>query len=310
MMVPKDKSSNDFDLKPNNHFKSFQNFNNYHNNTIILCNELSFNYSNNIFYDNLNENLNIDNNNEFQKFMKHIEEIKNFDSMNKEDLIKIISVFITNYFNKIIKDSKINLSNLNNNNNINNNLENITNKIANDSTRFSTDSESEYNNLIQIKKNKIKEFFIKTNQKNNLKNYPNYIFENEFTKIFNPNAVISLNEFISKLVKYFNPKYSTFIKTLILVITFIKRSEKRDVKKTLLNTLYFSCFYISSIYDDEENLMENDLLNNLFTLDIIIPFCLKYENIKFINFDIRNTNNNYIRMKKKIKDKYELKTKK
>jgi len=242
--------------------------------------------------------------------MKHIEEIKNFDSMNKEDLIKIISVFITNYFNKIIKDSKINLSNLNNNNNINNNLENITNKIANDSTRFSTDSESEYNNLIQIKKNKIKEFFIKTNQKNNLKNYPNYIFENEFTKIFNPNAVISLNEFISKLVKYFNPKYSTFIKTLILVITFIKRSEKRDVKKTLLNTLYFSCFYISSIYDDEENLMENDLLNNLFTLDIIIPFCLKYENIKFINFDIRNTNNNYIRMKKKIKDKYELKTKK
>ena len=108
----------------------------------------------------------------------------------------------------------------------------------------------------------------------------------------------------TKIIKYFNPTYSTFIKTFLLVINFIKRSKGSALKSLLLNTVYFSCFYVASVYDDEDNLLNNDLLKNLFTLDIIKPFCLKIETIKYVNFDIRDTNYNYIKIKQKFKELY------
>jgi hypothetical protein len=303
-MVSKEKYSIDFNPNKNNLSESPKNLNKI-NEALIISHKISFSYKGNIFYDNLNDYIKDKRrkSDEFQNFMSHIEEIKNFDSMDKEDLVKIISTFIYNYFQKKIKDSQRNLNNLNNNSNINN-LVHVGKKISNDSTRFSTDSESEYNYLNEIKKNKINEFFIKNNKMDNLQNYHDSIYENEFLNVFNLNAEISINEFISKIIKYFNPTYSTFIKTFLLVINFIKRSKGSALKSLFLNTVYFSCFYVASVYDDEDNLLNNDLLKNLFTLDIIKPFCLKIETIKYVNFDIRDTNYNYIKIKQKFKELY------
>jgi hypothetical protein len=305
-MVSNEKYSIDSDPTNNNHSESGKNLNNI-NAALIICHKISFNYIDNIFNDNINDNIktDIDKNHEFQDFMSHIEEIKKFDSMDKEDLIRIISTIIDKYYLKKIKDSQKICINLNNNNS-NSNYNQVGKQISNDSTRFSTDSESEYNYLNQIKKNKINEFFIKNNKMDNLQNYPDSIYENEFLKIFNLKAQISPNEFISKIVKYFNPTYSTFTKTFLLIINFLKRIKGRSLKKCFLNTVYFSCFYVASVYDDEENLFNNDLLNNLFTLDIIKPFCLKIEKTKYINFDIRDTNYNYIKIQQKFKKLYRL----